>query len=60
MVLDPTQMPPGMDPETSGPALKSDIIVIDDEPPVVPSTSEPVHRVERKDYKTLLARLRNG
>jgi len=35
--------------------------VIDDEPPAgPPASSEPAHRVERRDYKSLLAQLRNG
>ena len=61
MVHDPTQMPPDAELETKGPGLSSDIVVIDsDSPARPPATTEPVHRVERKDYKTLLAQLRNG
>jgi hypothetical protein len=59
MVLDPTQLPPGSLIEASAAALESDVIVIDDEAPVpAPTTSEPIHRVERKEYKSLFARLR--
>jgi type II secretory pathway predicted ATPase ExeA len=59
MMLDPTQMPPSA---IEGPAdLGHDIVVIDDDAPApAPAATETVHRVERKDYKTLFAQLRRG
>jgi type II secretory pathway predicted ATPase ExeA len=61
MVLDPTQMPPGMVAGASGRDLGSDIVVIEEEAPTaVPTVTEPLHRAERKDYKSLFAQLRRG
>jgi hypothetical protein len=59
MLLDPTQMPPGAELVAGAAELGGDILVLDDESPAAaPTVTEPVHRVERKDLKSLFARLR--
>jgi hypothetical protein len=58
MVLDPTQYPPGVL-DGGAPELGGDLLVIEEETPAsVTQPAEPAHRVERKDFKSLFARLR--
>jgi hypothetical protein len=61
LLLDPTQMPPNVVQGQTAPDLGSDIVVIEEQAsPPPPAGAEPVHRVERRDYKSLFARLRRG